>query len=53
MARKLTLSGNKGERSVREEHVCNKVVRRGVENQRVVRLRVIANRSIFAGMLVY
>ena len=41
MARKLSLGGNKGERSVREEHVCNRVVRRGVENQPVLRRRVI------------
>jgi hypothetical protein len=39
MARKLTLSGNKRERSVREEHVCNGVARAGVKTRRAVPLR--------------
>ena len=43
MARKLTLSGNKRERSVREEGLCKESVRRGVENQPLVRRRVIAS----------
>jgi hypothetical protein len=44
MARKLSLSGNKGERSVREERACNRVVRPGVETRRAVPLsRVTAN----------
>jgi hypothetical protein len=51
MARKLSFSGYKGDRGVREEHVCNRVVRRGVENKGLVHRRVIANRSIFSGML--
>jgi hypothetical protein len=36
MARKLSLSGKKGERSVREEHVCNRIDRRRVKTRRAL-----------------
>jgi hypothetical protein len=38
MARKLSLSDNKEERSVREERACNRVGRPGVKTRRAVPL---------------